>query len=1197
MDGEGDEELLVEEREVEMVTFADPGEPIKRNGWFINPCANQDGGLLRAPYVPLRYKGVSFIAPEEPRVFFKGWSSSPRLWDQWVGKLRPKYGDCWKKAGILEAILASTYRIRRDPSAIFGVSAFWCEETNSFLFPWGEATISLEDVMILGGFPVLGEPVRESLVGELKDIEAKMTEERLRFNRISCKKADHSAWMKHYMERDGDELEHIAFLSLWLSRFVFCSHPEKTLKQHVFPIAIRLARGVKIALGPAVLATIYRDLRELKEYLVAGGSTKEYPLVVWAPLHVMQLWVWERFPSLRPEGEKSLDSGEPRAARWHDVGKKMDFSFVQVVLESPTEFLWRPYAVSLSNWCKPKFYKESGAWIRGDAGRDEESRQFAHCIRACELVGLDCIEQYLPHRVAMQFGLNQDLPCSIPRANSNWEVAWETYDIAAKNVAFYVPPHLLELNVTLAYSRWWKQHMLDCGIAADENVNGSESPKFVKRLQEMTSVEKKKKIRTLPNGKKRKVQDLYDTTLSEWLAFNNCNIRLKKKYMESNEPTPHVVEIQKQRTNVMRPMDQFTRGEGEIKQVSEACNDAIIEDRAPIGETSVSAVLDKVNKATIESVERRIVEEYRYEPTALKHEETLSADQEQGKKSKRVMDDYKEKVIVEDTKRTDDGVSPQCPAAIKKHEEALLPEKEIKRGDNKEIMEMDKENADTVEDVKRVDNGEFLCEPTATKRVVNGGFPCEPTATQESGEALPSEQANQREEHKGVANMDEDRAIVKDNKRIKVESPCNQTVAKETDEALSPEQANQRGESKDIVDKDKGDILINVKIANAGELSGPEKSPQMEQAKQIREDDVILDDKNDSVQDLMKMNDGEFLCDLSFGKEVEENLTPEQASKRRENKVSVDKNQQEVVAEDVKSINDSESPHDSTVVREAEQALPPEQANRIEQNKQVLDKDQEEKGIVNDFKRTNDGESLHNSSIVKEAEGTVPPEDASGREVNKAVLDKGQEEKSNFENFERTNDGDNPCDLTVVKEAERTLPPEQANGKEDKKIVLDKDQEDKAIVEDVERTSDGESPCDSAGQANQQGDKVGIEDGVKRTNVGGSGHDSINVHDPSGMEGKGSLKDVKQTTILPDEILLIKKPEGTVLASANKRRQNKASREDFRRRNTGLSAYRQLKEPVLLDKENKTTIQDVNRRRSEMVPKDGLGGVLLDNSS
>ncbi|CAN6934080.1 unnamed protein product [Brassica oleracea] len=53
--------------------------------------------------------------------------------------------------------------------------AKWCPETNSFVFPWDEATITLEDVMVLLGFSVLGSPVLESVhSSEMRDAVEKL---------------------------------------------------------------------------------------------------------------------------------------------------------------------------------------------------------------------------------------------------------------------------------------------------------------------------------------------------------------------------------------------------------------------------------------------------------------------------------------------------------------------------------------------------------------------------------------------------------------------------------------------------------------------------------------------------------------------------------------------------------------------------------------------------------------------------------------------------------------------------------------------------------------------------------------------------------------------------------------------------------------------------------------------------------------
>jgi hypothetical protein len=74
----------------------------------------------------------------------------------------------------------------------------------------------------------------------------------------------------------------------------------------------------------------------------------EAPLVL-APMHILQLWVWERFPELRPALAMAgvLDSADvTRASRWHDVHKALDLGFAHAVYTAPKEFEWRPFGSS-----------------------------------------------------------------------------------------------------------------------------------------------------------------------------------------------------------------------------------------------------------------------------------------------------------------------------------------------------------------------------------------------------------------------------------------------------------------------------------------------------------------------------------------------------------------------------------------------------------------------------------------------------------------------------------------------------------------------------------------------------------------------------------------------------------------------------------------------------------------------------------
>ncbi|KAM2960946.1 hypothetical protein FF1_030579 [Malus domestica] len=103
-------------------------------------------------------------------------------------------------------------------------------------------------------------------------------------------------WQRKFMN-SGNEIEHKAFRVFLLRNYVFVCN-RSMIYNDVISVAIHLARGTRIALTPAVLASIYKDLGVLKKAIV---------------------WAWERFSDLRPENPNHLNNGEPRMARWDKV--------------------------------------------------------------------------------------------------------------------------------------------------------------------------------------------------------------------------------------------------------------------------------------------------------------------------------------------------------------------------------------------------------------------------------------------------------------------------------------------------------------------------------------------------------------------------------------------------------------------------------------------------------------------------------------------------------------------------------------------------------------------------------------------------------------------------------------------------------------------------------------------------------------
>nr|GME17671.1 serine/threonine-protein phosphatase 7 long form homolog [Ipomoea batatas] len=437
------QDMIMEEREALMVSPTG-GQSTLRTAHFLNPS-------ITSLHNPLPLLPRQNTAAGKPKLTFRGWKNSAlKDWGKWVEEMRNLHESAWKKAGIYDAVMNSTHIIHRSDALILGFAGKWRPETKTFVFPWGEVSLTLEDMIVLGGFSVLGDCVDPDLspIGDRKwvEIKSKLLKARSEIYKTCSKKITHGSWIAKFIG-SGSEVEHEAFLVLWLEKFVFPISAYETIGTKVLDIAIRLARGNRIALAPAVLASIYQNLGLMKEALV---EKRGEVVMISAPFQLVQVWAWERFPSLRPN-PNSVGHDKPRFARWDEV--KMEGKDVVLAIDSAgDDFCWRPYTLGAKN---PRLYKEQESWMLVGDGLDEEMEALVRCLRASELVGVEnCIEQYLPHRVAMQFGMDQDVPGHVRRADRSPETAWEFYTRPVLDKKLYLPPRLFESDVTFRYLQW-----------------------------------------------------------------------------------------------------------------------------------------------------------------------------------------------------------------------------------------------------------------------------------------------------------------------------------------------------------------------------------------------------------------------------------------------------------------------------------------------------------------------------------------------------------------------------------------------------------------------------------------------------------------------------------------------------------------------------------------------------------------------
>ncbi|KAL5548313.1 hypothetical protein UlMin_003544 [Ulmus minor] len=452
---------IVEQREELMVSTNGAPKPISRTAHFLKSPQNsihQPSPQLSSQSLP---KNLSLNG------IFCGWRSPPKNWKPWVDLLMPKYESLWKKAGIFEAIRISTFQVPKNDILLLSISEKWNSESKSFLFPWGEATITLEDVMVLGGYSVLGSSVispPES--SEMVEMEEKLKKARSELVRGTCRKASQGAWVQLFIG-SGKDFEHEAFLAAWLSRFVL---PDSLLiRKAVFPIAVRLARGIRIALAPAVLSSIYKDLGSLK---TCNGDDSVIKL--WSPFQLVHLWILGRFSALQPEDNAAVFSG------WQKVEKRRLESIRQALDSDGKKFLWRPYVRNCATFGLARFYGEEEMLVSISLGLDEKTESFARCLRVSQLVGLDSVEEYLPHRVARQFGFDQDVPGCLVQSDRSPKVAWEDYSKPFGCEKLYIPSRHFEGEVTIKYLKWRKSPLLDSielSTAASQQVEKFKMPK------------------------------------------------------------------------------------------------------------------------------------------------------------------------------------------------------------------------------------------------------------------------------------------------------------------------------------------------------------------------------------------------------------------------------------------------------------------------------------------------------------------------------------------------------------------------------------------------------------------------------------------------------------------------------------------------------------------------------------------------
>ncbi|XP_073034860.1 serine/threonine-protein phosphatase 7 long form homolog [Primulina eburnea] len=290
----------------------------------------------------------------------------------------------------------------------------WRRETHTFHFTCGEATVTLQDVSIIWGLTIDGEPVTgvdvSHKVEEWQHICLDMlgflpASKHLKGGHMSMT-ALYDHCMSNLVTDDSLEVDVVKFtrcIALMIIGGIMFPDYQGGSARLLFLQLLRDIDNVKsYSWGSAVLAFLYRELcnaSRIEKTTMAG------------PLYILQIWAWSRIKCVNPDRDgltlvvPPVDPDDiipvfPYGARWN-VG----FSYTH----SPTHAV-RIIRDSLDRMNHNEFnwivYKKNDIDVKTII--DSYENKIWRCV--CPLICFDIVEMHRPNRVMRQFRRRQSIP-------------------------------------------------------------------------------------------------------------------------------------------------------------------------------------------------------------------------------------------------------------------------------------------------------------------------------------------------------------------------------------------------------------------------------------------------------------------------------------------------------------------------------------------------------------------------------------------------------------------------------------------------------------------------------------------------------------------------------------------------------------------------------------------------------------------
>ncbi|KAL5184175.1 Serine/threonine-protein phosphatase 7 long form [Glycine soja] len=336
----------------------------------------------------------------------------------------------------------------------------WRPETHIFHFTCGEATITLQDVSVLLGLPMDGNPLigstnidgidmREQYLGVRPNANALTDGNTLKLSWLASQFAN----IQDYM----DDEEHLKmFARAWILRFIggvlLVDKSSKRVPMRYLQFLVAFEECNTYVWGAATLSYLYREMCNATDYNVQ--SIGGYLLLI-------QLWAWERCPKLVPSIVPPQQQNNPLGYRWlqnrnpHMASDSVEHYRFKLDTMKRGEFLWVPYSKEVQALLSHLCFAGSAIWRR-----------------VVPMICFNVVECHQPDRVMRQFGLQQPIPgpplqpsnihglTLKGKSGHNWrrllQPALNEWNCHYERRFQETPPQVGSLSVNSEYMKWFR---------------------------------------------------------------------------------------------------------------------------------------------------------------------------------------------------------------------------------------------------------------------------------------------------------------------------------------------------------------------------------------------------------------------------------------------------------------------------------------------------------------------------------------------------------------------------------------------------------------------------------------------------------------------------------------------------------------------------------------------------------------------